>query len=248
MSRKLNIRMVLIAVCLALSSPPMTLADNMLVVGDFSSLDPATGISAPWEPLYFPGIDRHTEYTAIQMNGRTFIQARSMASASGLMRNLDINPARSLWLSWQWRIEGILEKGDVSTKQGDDCAARIYVAFEFIAEGKTFWERIKHKAACIAAGRQLPGSALTYIWGNKATPETIINSPYTRQSKMVVVKSGNGLAKQWVSEKRNIINDYQDAFGYGPPKVMGIAIMTDTDNTGESTTTYYGDISIDNNH
>jgi len=36
--------------------------------------------------------------------------------------------------------------------------------------------------------------------------------------------------------------DYKQAFGKEPPMISGIAIMTDTDNTGESATAYYGDI------
>ena len=221
-------------------------ANSKALIVPFSSMDPAKGISAPWEVLTFPSIERHTEYRVVPMEGRTVIQANSRAGASGLIHNLDFSPKDYPWLLWRWRVQHILEKGDVTTKQGDDCAARIYVAFEFIAEGKTLWERFRHKAACIAAGKQLPGSALTYIWGNKAAPGTIIDSPYAQQSKIMVVESGNGLASQWIDEKRNIDKDYRVAFGHAPPSVMGIAIMTDTDNTRESATAYYGDIRIEN--
>ena len=34
------------------------------------------------------------------------------------------------------------------------------------------------------------------------------------------------------------------ASGEGPANISGIAIMMDTDNTGESTTAYYGDIRL----
>ena len=47
---------------------------------------------------------------------------------------------------------------------------------------------------------------------------------------------------QWVSEERNVYEDYKQAFHEEPPIISGVAIMTDTDNTGESTVTYYGDI------
>ena len=61
---------------------------------------------------------------------------------------------------------------------------------------------------------------------------------------MIVLQSGNAMAGQWIGEKRNLVEDYRMAFGQKPPRIMGIAIMTDTDNTGESTTAYYGDIQL----
>ena len=59
---------------------------------------------------------------------------------------------------------------------------------------------------------------------------------------MIVVESGRVLINQWVNEERNVYEDYRKAFGEEPPMVSGVAIMTDTDNTGESAIAYYGDI------
>jgi len=56
------------------------------------------------------------------------------------------------------------------------------------------------------------------------------------------VESGRVLINQWVNEERNVYEDYRKAFGEEPPMVSGVAIMTDTDNTGESAIAYYGDI------
>ncbi len=59
---------------------------------------------------------------------------------------------------------------------------------------------------------------------------------------MIVVESGGVKFDRWVNEERNIYEDYIKAFGEEPPLISGVAIMTDTDNTGESATAYYGDI------
>jgi hypothetical protein len=59
---------------------------------------------------------------------------------------------------------------------------------------------------------------------------------------MIVVESGGLMLNQWVSEERNIYEDYKKAFGDEPPPISGVAIMTDADNTGESAIAYYGDI------
>jgi hypothetical protein len=42
--------------------------------------------------------------------------------------------------------------------------------------------------------------------------------------------------------QRNLLDDYRQAFGEEPPNVGAIAIMTDTDNTGETAVAWYGDI------
>lgn len=45
-----------------------------------------------------------------------------------------------------------------------------------------------------------------------------------------------------MTEERNLYDDYRKVFGEAPPLVNGVAIMNDTDNTGETVTAYYGDI------
>jgi hypothetical protein len=61
---------------------------------------------------------------------------------------------------------------------------------------------------------------------------------------MIVVESGADKLNQWITEERDILEDYRKAFGEDPPLISGVAIMTDTDNTGESAVAYYGDISF----
>lgn len=56
------------------------------------------------------------------------------------------------------------------------------------------------------------------------------------------VKTNRDRLLAWVTETRNVYEDYKRAFGKDPPMISGVAIMTDTDNTGESATAHYGDI------
>jgi len=59
---------------------------------------------------------------------------------------------------------------------------------------------------------------------------------------MIAVESGEAKLNQWVSEERNVYEDYKRTFGKEPPMVSGVAIMTDTDNIDEKAITYNGDI------
>lgn len=231
------------AVVLAMGQLAMLPAAEV-VIGDFSGLKPTGTLPANWQEMVFPKISRHTVYSTVRDDHQTVIKAFSDNAASGLIRYYDAPAQEHPWISWRWKIVHVLEKGDVHTKQGDDYAARIYVAFEFPKEGGSWWQRLRYKTANWAAGGRLPGSALNYIWANKAPVDTVVNNPYTDQTKMIVLQSGNAKANQWLLEKRNIVQDYKTAFGRKPPPIMGIAIMTDTDNTGESATAYYGDIRL----
>ena len=56
------------------------------------------------------------------------------------------------------------------------------------------------------------------------------------------LESGSAKLNQWLSEERSVYEDYKKAFRQELPMISGVAIMTDTDNTGESATAYYGDI------
>lgn len=232
---------VMTALMLSLGLPGCAPADEV-VVGGFSRLDPSSGLSNPWEKMVFPKISRHTTYRLIRDNGQTVVQAVSAASASGLMNAYRAPAERHPWITWQWKIDHVLKKGDVASRAGDDYAARIYVAFEYSPKGKSWGQRMRYHAARLVAGDKLPGSAINYIWANKAPVGTIVANPYTDQTKMIVLQSGNASAGRWIAEKRNLVQDYQAAFGQKPPPILGIAIMTDTDNTGESTTAWYGDI------
>jgi hypothetical protein len=223
----------------------ITLADDASIITPFSSSDTNTGIPEAWESLTFPNISTPTRYRAIQRKGRMVIEARSQGGASGLIHSLHIDPTTYPWLTWQWQVEHALEGADIATRAGDDCAARIYVAFKFDGRNMSWWERLKYKAKRLFAGREIPGSAIAYAWTNRGHAGSIIDSPYTRYAKLIVIQSGNKLKGRWVGERRNIMDDYRAAFGMSPPAIMGVAIMTDTDNTGASVTAYYGDIRLE---
>lgn len=61
---------------------------------------------------------------------------------------------------------------------------------------------------------------------------------------MTVVESGPARVKRWVNMERDVYRDFKAAFGEAPPVISAIAVATDTDNTGESVTAWYGDISL----
>lgn len=233
-------------VLLALLFFPLTLnageSPASIAVGHFSQAPQTAELPAHWQPLHFENISSHTIYSVVPHNGLSVIKAESTASSSGLTREITINPAEYPMLSWSWKVSNIYQGGDVRVKEGDDYPARIYITFAYDAEKVGFWESVKFNAIKLFYGKYPPINAINYIWANKAPKELITPNPYTDRVKMIVIESGENKIGSWIQEKRNIADDYRSAFGEEPPHISGIAIMSDSDNTGESAIAWYGDI------
>ena len=207
----------------------------------FSDMEPGQSVVG-WQALTFPKIESHTRYALVEDGDRVVLRADSQASASGLIRQLNIDPRTLPVLSWQWKVSRTIEKGDVKRQSGDDYAARIYITFNESSDSLSWIQRSKLAAIRLLYGNTPPSAALTYIWGNRAPVDSIHPNPYTDRVQMIVVDSGRSHANQWRSVQRNLVDDFIRAFGTEPPNISAIAVMTDSDNTGEAVTAWYGDI------
>ncbi|PSF13225.1 DUF3047 domain-containing protein [Marinobacter shengliensis] len=225
---------------LLLASPLLMAQESLLQ--PFSTM---SSLSDGWEPLEFPRIDRHTRYELVTDDGVQVVKATADNSASGLIARLSLEPGESLILRWQWRVSNVFDQGDARKKSGDDYPARIYVAFEFQPDKAGFFERAKRKTVEVMFGETLPGNALNYIWANRLPEQSIVANAFTDQTMMVAVNSGPEQTGEWVTVERDIVADYREAFGENPPRIVGVAIMSDADNTGERATAWYRDLVLE---
>ena len=219
-------------------------AEDPLPVGLFSAAEAGGELPAGWEPLVFSGIDAHTEYILVEDEGTVVVRAESHASASGLVCEIEIDPASFPIVEWRWRVANVLEKGDLSRRSGDDYPARLYITFGYDPDETSLLERVRYETLRLLYGDYPPVAALSYIWESRAPVGTLAPSPYTGRNRMIVVESGDERAGEWQVERRNLVEDYARAFGGQAPRISGVAIMTDTDDTGESAVAWFGDISF----
>jgi hypothetical protein len=223
---------------LGLSAEP----GSVLEVGKFSAEAEGNGPPAGWQPLTFKKIERQTVYKLVKDGESVVVRAVSEASSSGLTREIKIDPRDYPIIQWRWKVANVYKNGDVSKKEGDDYPARIYITFEYDAGKVGILEKATYEAARLLYGRYPPIGAINYIWESRAPKGTIVPNPYTDRVRMVVTESGAERLNTWVTEERNLLEDYKAAFGEEPSLISGVAIMTDTDNTKETATAYYGDI------
>jgi len=202
------------------------------------------GLPPGWEALTFRKIERRTRYSVVREGDEHALKAESDASASGLYRPLDLDARVYRVLAWRWKVDNVLARADARRRDGDDYPARVYVAFRFEAETATLWERARYGAIKLLYGRYPPRHVINYIWDNRLAPGTALDNAYTDRAKMIVVESGSARVGQWVAEQRDVYADYKRLFGAEPPPIAGIAVMTDTDDTGERAVAYYGPITL----
>lgn len=214
----------------------------VIEVGKFSAARAGDKLPSDWKPLAFKKIEKHTTYTLVKDGDKVVIKAVAKASASGLTREIKINPKEYPIVQWRWKVSNILKKGNVKRKDGDDYPARIYITFKYDPSKLSFAEKAKYETVKALYGQYPPHAAINYIWESKAPKGSVVPNPYTGRVMMIVVESGEAKLNQWANEERNIYEDYKKAFKEEPPVISGVAIMTDTDNTGESASAYYGDI------
>lgn len=174
-----------------------------------------------------------THYRLREWDGLLAIEANADASMALLGRPLDIDISQTPILCWRWRVAAPLIKADMATRRGDDYAARIYVAFQLPASKLSLATRIKLGLARARYGSQVPDAALNYVWDNKYPVGTRRPNAYTRQTQMVVLRSGAGQAGTWVSERRDVLSDVRQAFGTEQVQATTLAVAADTDNTKE---------------
>lgn len=178
------------------------------------------GDISAWKERRFRG---STVYKTLTLDGRRALRASSEESASGFFLKVRVDLEKTPILHWSWRVEVALNELDERTRAGDDYSARIYLIRK---HPLLFWMT----------------TALNYVWSSSLEKGATWPSAYTNNVRMVAVRSGNSEAGRWIDERRDVRADFRTLFGRNVRYIDGVAVMTDTDNSGGIAVAYYGDI------
>ena len=85
--------------------------------------------------------------------------------------------------------------------------------------------------------------ALNYVWSYQHKRQDTWNNPFAGEnSKMLAQRDASDTRGTWFSEQRNVAVDFKQLLGKDIRQIDGVAIMTDSDNSGLSASALYGDI------
>ncbi len=197
-----------------------------------------------WEPLTYLGVAEN-RVSLFREEKRTVLHFKSLHSASALLKRLDVDLQAFPILVWRWKINRTVGMAIESRKDRNDCTARVRVIFgkggESVASSPEA-EKIAKYFGFKMPEREPPGFKIDYIWGNHAREGEIIDYPGSRNHKVVVVERGNTRANRWIWEKRNLAEDFHRMFRGDPPRLAGIVVLSDTDQTNEGVEACYSSI------
>lgn len=199
-------------------SPPLA--------GELVLFDPAAALLERWDHIELEGA---TEWRLVARGEAVAIRARADGTASGLIRRVVFEATECPRAEWSWRVDALPESADLRERSGDDVGAALFVFFGDPVGGDALLPR--------------PVPVLRYAWtGPRHAPGEVIESPYLPgYVRTVVLRAGSAELGHWVTEQRNLVQDYRMAFGRPPENpVEGIALFSDSDQTGEATEAYFG--------
>lgn len=179
-----------------------------------------------WEEKIFKG---KVIYRIEKGQDLSYVRATSDKTASALYYRIKLDAKRkNPIISWKWNVDKFPEKKgaeSLETENEDDFAARVYVIFPAL-----FFTNSR---------------VLEYIWAETLPEGLIGTSPYSKNIKLIVVKSGPNKDKKWFQEDRDVAADYMKAFGKRCEYDIGaVAFMTNTEHTLTSADAMYDEIKL----
>jgi hypothetical protein len=185
-----------------------------IVLADFSKHH--TAVPSDWELVVTSGAAK------LQLVADTPGQALHLQSdqaSFGLQKRVRLPLHPTPYLAWRWKVTQIPRGGDFRQPQTDDQAAQLIVAFS-----KTRF--------------------LSYIWDSTVPQGThgAAPAPPFRRILALVLQSGPQALGTWITEKRNLVEDYARLFGEPPDAIEGVRIQINSQHTRSQAEAYWQSI------
>ena len=212
--------------------------------------DPVGELGAPPAPWRVDGLPRQTKpftrYQVIERDGQRLLEIDAHASYGTLVHELPDGSAGQ-HLSWSWRIEQDNPATDLRTRGGDDHVAVVCALFDLPIERVPFVERQFLRLARTFSGRPVPGASLCYTWDARLPRDTVLDSPFTRRVRLIVLHGSGEPLQAWRHEDRDLPADFQRLFGAESPALpplRAVVVAADADNTGGHSIAHLRDLQL----
>jgi len=204
---------------------------------------PADAGDPGWKHFPLPG-KAPAQFRYAFKDGRHAIAAEATSSASMLRRTIRIEPAQLGRVRFSWKVPELIPQADLGLREAADSPVRVILAFEGDRSRLSPRDSLLAELMRSLTGEEMPYATLMYVWCNTRAPGTVVASARTGRIRKLVLESGPGRLNRWLDYERDIRADFRQAFGEEPGALVGVAIMTDSDNTGSVARAWYGTLRL----
>jgi len=182
------------------------------------------GIPSGWKGEAF-GQRADYDFTIEQRGDGRVLHLESQNEHSTIARDITgkVNLKETPILEWTWKATVLPAGGDLRRKEATDMAAQLYVV----------WPRFP---------ALLRSRIIGYVWDAATPATTIVKSQKTGTVTFVVMRSGSEDLGKWVTERRNVAEDYAKIFGEFPDDPSAITISIDSNDTHSTAESFMGPI------
>ena len=167
------------------------------------------------------------DFEIVADNGQPVLHLKSKGDSSTISRDLrgqgQFNLRETPVLEWSWKVITLPTGANACQKSTDDEAAQVYVA----------WLRFPQTVRSLIIG---------YIWDSTAPVGTICKSQKTGTVTYIVLRSGDGELGKWITERRNVVEDFRKIYGEVPDNPTELSLSIDSDDTASSAESFIGRI------
>ena len=182
------------------------------------------GIPSGWRGEAF-GLRADYDFTIEQGVGMRVIHLGSRDEHSTIARDITgkVSLKETPILEWTWKATILPTGGDLRRKETTDMAAQLYVV----------WPRFP---------ALLRSRIIGYVWDATTPVTTIVRSQKTGTVTFVVMRSGSADLGKWLTERRNVAEDYAKIYGEFPDNPSAITISIDSNDTHSMAESFIGPI------
>jgi hypothetical protein len=199
-------------------------AADLLLVEDWASVPVgAKGIPPGWQKQRW-GSPKY-DFTLVEQEGRKVLQLKSAGDGSTISKEIKgkVNLKETPILEWTWKAVALPQGADARMKDTDDQAAQLYVT----------WPRFPEAVRSRIVG---------YIWDTTAPAGAVFKSQKTGTVTYFVLRSGPADLGKWVTERRNVLEDFKKAYGEEPDDPSILSFGIDSDDVKGSAESFMGAI------
>jgi hypothetical protein len=218
MSRSPGLPVALLALALA----TVALAADTVLVEDWSGYPVGTrGIPGQWQKQRW-GSPRY-DFVVEQDEGRKVLHLKSDGDSSNISRDIKgkVSLKETPILEWSWKVVTLPKGADSRKSETDDQAAQVYVT----------WPRFPEAVRSRIIG---------YVWDTTAPAGLVTKSQKTSTVTYVIMRSGPAELGKWLTERRNVREDFKKIYGEEPDDPSVLSIGIDSDDVKDHAESFFG--------